>query len=37
MDVSKYLELGFKTPEEMIFYIDVFGGNCIKEKEPNSL
>lgn len=21
----------------MIFYIDVFGRNCIKEKEPNSL
>lgn len=37
MDVSKYLELGFKTPEEMLLYIDVFGGNCIKEKDPTSL
>lgn len=37
MDISKYLELGFKTPEEMILYIDVFRGNCIKEKEPTSL
>lgn len=37
MDVSKYLELGFKNPEEMILYIDVFAGNCIKEKEPTSL
>lgn len=37
MDVNKYLELGFKTPEEMILYIDFFGGNCIKEKEPTSL
>ncbi len=33
----KSANLCAKTPEEMIFYIDVFGRNCIKEKEPNSL
>ena len=37
MNIDNYIELGFNSKEEMQLYLDVFGGDCTKEKEPQSL
>lgn len=37
MNMEQYIELGFSSKEEMQLYMDVFAGNCMKEKPPKTL